>query len=127
MNNSAYIDDEIKTCREFLKKILVREEIPVYPEISINCIDYIIAFHIMEANHNEWVTDDGSFGLQIGETPTRVLSEFAREERIFRGPSGTYKLMEYKRGNVSYFQAQPVIVPTKFSMIKEIYSQRKMN
>jgi hypothetical protein len=120
-------DNEIQHCRKFLKDVLNHKDIPMYAEESILYIDYMIAQYIKESNHDEWLSDDYSMSPEIGEVPMKVLSEFARQETIFEGIQGKYKIMEFEKNKTKYFQAWPVSKPSKTSVIKEIYSKEKMN
>lgn len=101
---------QVDACKAVLEKYLLNEKlIPICSENTRAGIDSLIARHLVNTGHHEWLIHDVTQGYQVGDISERALMQFCNEQKIFKGKAGTFVLEEnYAIHSVRYFEARPV-------------------
>lgn len=88
------LDSPVGQCKIVLEELLLNS--PDIPLTTKNCICYIddlIKDYLLEKKHDDWLSQDVSFGAQVGGVSESALCSFSNEARIFNNPYlGRYKI-----------------------------------
>jgi hypothetical protein len=98
-------------CKSVLEDFLLNDpHIPLCQKNNTAYIDDAVVRHLLSTGHQDFLIKDISFGYQVGRASDSVLEAFAREERIFEGKAGRYKIeVVYGPFSERSYKAWPVI------------------
>ena len=101
---------DLEDCKKILEEFLETfEHIPINSNNFIATIDSTVAWYFKKNGHTKYLVNDISYGPMVGGISERALCDFVREEKIFKGVKGDYKLEEtYHVHSVRAFEAWPV-------------------
>lgn len=105
------VDSPVGQCKIVLEELLLNSaNIPLCIRNNITYIDRIVRDYLLQKCHDDWLSHDVSFGVQVGGVSEGALCSFSDEQRIFDNPNvGRYKIKtDYGPMSVRSFKAVAV-------------------
>ena len=105
----AQLRNEAKQCRKVLEDFLeTSNEVIICSRNVTSYLDGDIARYLQRKEHESWLEKDVTAGYQVGGISEKVLCDFVKERKEFKGVEGKFKIgIEYGPMSVRNFKAVP--------------------